>query len=320
MRGGRASPGRAAGYAWTRHRRAEARRPAQPGVVVGDDCRALAARRGRPCGCQLVAGGRGAAAPQVPREPVVGLERRARPPGRHAGGQVAREALDDDGGGVGAEGRQVGRVEALARVEPVDVARGDPGVGVHRGEPQREDGGRDEHRTRHPPPRQLHAGGEQEHHHQAEPQLEAVDEDAQHGVAEGVLVERHPVQRTGHDGQGQHAQATEEHAEQEPVGRRGPRREVHGQADDDDGEERGDGELAEALVHVLGIGQAGRLLEVLVAAPHGRGLGDEEARRRARRRCRPARPTPTGGWCGGSRAGPRRRPAAGSGRGRRRRA
>ena len=212
------------------------------------------------------------------------------------------QPVDDDRRRVGAEGRQVAGVEARTRLEPVDVAPGHPGVRVHGGEAEGEDGGGDEHRARHPPAGQPHPGGEEEHDDQAQPQLEAVDEDAQHGVAERVLVERHPVEGTGDDGEGEQAQGAEEQAQQQPVAGGLAGRDAHRQGDDDHGEEGGDGELAEALVHVLGVGQAGGAARGTRGRPTSPWPARRGSRRRGRRRCRRGRPTPTGGRPGGARA------------------
>ena len=86
---------------------------------------------------------------------------------------------------------------------------------------EHEGGGRDERGPRQPPPGEPHAGHEDEHDEQAEPQLERVDEHPEHGEAVGLLVEVHPVQGRGDDDEGQHAQRAERDPQDEPLpGRR----------------------------------------------------------------------------------------------------
>ena len=108
-----------------------------------------------------------------------------------------------------------------------------------------------------------------------EPSLEDVDDEAQRGEAVGLLVDVHPVQGGGDHHQGEHAQQSQREPQPQPVGRRvaGP---AGGRPDDEQGEGGRHGELAEALVDVVGVGEAGGLLEVVVAAEEHRGLGGQE--------------------------------------------
>ena len=86
-----------------------------------------------------------------------------------------------------------------------------------------------------------------------------------------LFVEVHPVERRDSDDDRHHAQSAQGDVTSAP-GRGLSRSPGH----DGQGEHGGDSELAEALVDVLGIGEAGGLLQVVVAAEQGGRLRNEE--------------------------------------------
>ena len=159
----------------------------------------------------------------------------------------------------------------------VDVVPGDPGVGVGDRQAEQQRGTREQRRARQPGAAEADAGDEHADHHQPEPALEEVDHQPQPGEPVGVLVEVHPVQRRGDHDQGEQAQRTERRraatsgrrpCRAVPCGRLRTRRARVSSG--------GDGELREALVDVLRVGQPGRALDVVVPAEERSRLGHQE--------------------------------------------
>ena len=124
-----------------------------------------------------------------------------------------------------------------------------------------------------PPP---HPGRQDQDEHGPEHDLDDDDEQPQPGHAEGLDVQVHPAQRRRDDTEGREAQHGEGDGGDEPVPRGGPGGATGGDRDDHEGERGHGDELTEAAARVLGVAEAGGLLDVAVPADESADLHEDE--------------------------------------------
>ena len=170
---------------------------------------------------------------------------------------------------------EVVEVEVTRRVVAVEVAVRDPGLGIDDGEADQCNSSGHEGDARQPPPVTERPRDHDRQNDEAEPPLEDVDEEPQRGEAVGVLVDAHAPQRGRDHEQGEAAQQADRG--EEPASVSGSLARASGR--DPHHEHRqggGEGQLPEALVDVVGIGQSGGGLDVVPPTDERARLGRDE--------------------------------------------